>query len=183
MSMLLPFSERNLILTGYIGIDISRIGRELATQLKMSYFGIDSAIADRAGMFINEIRANFGENRLKSLEADMVSEALLRRQAVIYVTGRTLRQQDYLTRFLETGEVFCLTVNLDAMLHRLHVNMGAQYHTPHDRAVALAELSSEWAIRKKAGIREVHIRSDMPREDILAHIVRLWREFAIIPRG
>ncbi|MDZ4671106.1 MAG: shikimate kinase [Phototrophicales bacterium] len=182
MSMLLPFSERNLILTGYIGLDLSRIGRELATQFKMSYFAIDTAIADRAGMFINEIRANFGENRLKSLEADMVSEALLRRQAVIYATGRTLIQHDYLPRFLETGEVFCLTINLDAMLHRLHLNMGAQYHNPHDRAVALAELHSEWAIRKKTGIREIHILPDMPREDIMALVTKLWRELAIASR-
>ncbi len=182
MTFFLPFSERNLILTGYIGPDLSRIGRELASLLKMSYFGIDAGIADRAGMFINEIRANFGENRLKSLEADIVSEALLRRQAVIYASGRTLSTSDYLARFLETGEVFCLTVNLDAMLHRLHVNMGAQYHNPHDRALALAELNSEWGIRKKAGIREIKIRPDMPREDIIAHVAGLWRDLAVLSR-
>lgn len=182
MSMLLPFSERNLILTGYIGPDLTRIGRELATQLKMSFFSIDATIADRAGMFINEIRTNFGETRLKSLEGEIVSEALLRRQSVIYATGRTLKQSDYLGRFLETSEVFCLTVHLDAMLHRLHVNMGAQYHNPHDRAVALSELSSEWAIRKKAGIREVTIHPDISREEVVAHLTKLWRELTIVPR-
>lgn len=182
MSIVLPFSERNLILTGYIGPDLSRLARDLATHLKMSYVSIDATIADRAGMFINEIRAQFGENRLKSLEAEIVSETLLRRQSVIYATGRTLGHQEYLARFLETGEVFCLTVNLDAMLHRLHVTMGANYHNPDERAVGLAELHSEWAIRKKAGIREVHIQPDMPREDIIAHIAKLWRDLAIVSR-
>jgi shikimate kinase len=182
MTYFLPFSERNLILTGYIGPDLSRLARDLATSLKMSYFGIDVAISDRAGMFINEIRTNFGENRLKSLEADIVSEALLRRQSVIYASGRTLNASDYLPRFLDTGEVFCLTVNLDAMLHRLHVNMGAQYHNPHDRALALAELSGEWRIRKKAGIREITVRPDMPREDIIAHVTSLWRDLAVTLR-
>ncbi|MCU0481208.1 MAG: hypothetical protein MUE54_08345 [Anaerolineae bacterium] len=182
MNYFLPFSERNLILTGYIGPDLSRIARELATSLKMSYFGIDAGIADRAGMFINEIRTQFGENRLKSLEAEVVSETLLRRQGVIYASGRTLNTSDYLARFLETGEVFCLTVNLDAMLHRLHVNMGAQYHNPHDRAIALAELNSEWQIRKKPGIREITVRPDMPREDIITHVASLWRDLAVTSR-
>jgi shikimate kinase len=182
MSLVLPFSDRNLILTGYIGPHLSRIARDLSEMLNMNYMSIDAAITDRAGMSINDIRAHFGENRLKSLEAQIVSEALLSRQSVIYATGRTLGHQDYLARFLETGEVFCLTVNLDAMLHRLHVTMGANYHNPHERALALAELQSEWAIRKQAGIREVHIKPDMPIEAVITYLAKLWRDLAIASR-
>lgn len=182
MSILLPFSERNLILTGYIGPDLSRLARELAAHLRMGYVSIDATIAEHAGMFINDIRTHFGENRLKSLEADVVSEALLRRQSVIYATGRTLANSDYLARFLEVGEVFCLTINLDAMLHRLHVTMGVSYHNPDERAMALAELHREWAIRTKPGIREVHIKLDMLSEDIISHVAKLWRDLAIVSR-
>lgn len=182
MSLVLPFSDRNLILTGYIGPHLSRIARDLSEMLNMNYMSIDAAITDRAGMSINDIRTHFGENRLKSLEAQIVSEALLSRQSVIYATGRTLGHQDYLARFLETGEVFCLTVNLDAMLHRLHVTMGANYHNPHERALALAELQSEWAIRKQAGIREVHIKPDMPLEAVITHLAKLWRDLALVSR-
>lgn len=183
MSLVLPFSDRNLILTGYIGPHLSRVARDLSERLNMNYMSLDATIIARAGMSsINDIRAHFGENRLKSLEAQIVSEALLSRQSVIYATGRTLGHQDYLARFLETGEVFCLTVNLDAMLHRLHVTMGANYHNPQERALALAELQSEWAIRKKAGIREVHIQPDMPLEAVITYLAKLWRDLAIASR-
>jgi hypothetical protein len=86
---------------------------------------------------------------------------------------------DNLVRLRTTGLVICLVIELGEMLRRLHVNMGARYHDPQERALALGELKREWAIRGKDGIHEIDA-TDMTNEDIVAEIIALWRELAMM---
>ncbi|GAB4322850.1 MAG: hypothetical protein Kow00117_11560 [Phototrophicales bacterium] len=178
MSVFLPFSERNLIITGYIGPDQPMLGKEIANRLKMSYVNLEAEIATRMDMPVDEIRTYFGETRLRAIEAEIVGEAVLRRSSVIRVSGRTLIQGNNLERLRETGPIFCLTVSLDAMLRRLHIHMGARYHNPKDRALAIGELKREWAIRDAEGIHEIDT-TDMTDEDIIKTLVGIWRSLTV----
>lgn len=174
----LTFTERNLILTGYVGPEQISLGRRIARRLNMPYVNVELTIADRLDLPVDEIRAYFGETRLKSIEAEMVQEAALRRQTVIGVSGRSLLHGDNLARLAATGPVICLMVSLNAMLHRLHVSMGARYHDPAERALELGEVKREWAVRQMPGIHEIDV-TQMDALQIVETVAAHWREQAI----
>jgi shikimate kinase len=178
MTSFLPFSDRNLILTGYIGPDQPLLGRQIAERLRMPYVNIEAQIAERVGLSVDEIRSYYGETRLKAIEAELMQEAQLRRSTVIRVNGRTLLHGERLAALRETGVVVCMVVALDAVLHRLHISMGARYHDPNERALALGELKREWAIRGREGIHEIDT-TYLSVEEIITTVIELWRELAI----
>jgi shikimate kinase len=178
MSSFLPASERNLVLTGYIGPDQPLLGRQIAERLRMPFVNIEALIVERVGLPIDEIRAYYGETRLKAIEAEIIEETLLRRRSVIRVSGRTLLHGEHLPRLQRVSVVICLVVSLDAMLHRLHINMGARYHNPHERALALGELKREWAVRKLNGIHEIDT-TYFSQDDIIQVVTTMWGELAV----
>ena len=174
----LPSTEQNLILTGYIGPDMPQLGRQIANRLNLPYTNVEGQIAERLDMTIDEIRDYFGETRLKAIEMEMVQEAALRRRTVIRISGRTLVHVDHLARLQATGPAICLTIALDAMLQRLHINMGARYHDPAERALALGELKREWAVRGQPGIHEVDT-TYLDTTEIIEKVALLWQSLAI----
>ncbi len=176
--VLLPFSERNLILTGYTGPNQPVIGLQVAERLRMPFVNTELQIEERAGMSADDLRARFGESRLKTVEAEIVREAVLRRSAVIRVSGRALLTGDHLKQFQETGFVICLSASLDAILQRLHLALGARYHNPQERALALGHLKSEWAIRSIPGIHDLDV-TYMSEAEIVDSLIALWQRLAI----
>lgn len=178
MSSFLPFSERNLILTGAIGVTQTQIGRELAAALSMPFVNVDQIIAERLDMTIDEIRAYYGETRLKSIEAEIVEETALRRSTVIRVSGRTLINGDNYAYLAATGMVFCLMVDLDAMLQRLHISMGARYHDPKDRALALGELERERMVHRLDDLHRMNV-TRMTTDEIVATLATTWRSLIV----
>jgi len=178
MTIEFQLTEQNLILTGYIGPDQPLLGRQIASQLHMPFANVEQEIADRVDRPVEEIRAYFGETHLKAIEADIVREAALRRNTVIRVSGRTLVRSDHLTRLQATGPVINLVIALGAMLQRLHVHMGARYHDPQERAIALAQLKREWAVRGAPGIYEIDVMG-MTHEQIVTDVVELWQRLTV----
>ncbi len=171
-------SDRNLILTGYIGPDMAPLGRQIAEAISQPFVNLEALIAERARLTIDEIRTYFGEIRLKSIEAEIVQETALRRRTVILVSGRTLAQADHFNRLQKTGPIIALTIALDAMLQTLHMNMGARYHDPRKRASAISQLKQEWAILKQKGLHKINT-TYMTRDEIVQTCIHTWRDLAI----
>ncbi len=163
---------RNLVLSGYIGPQQAAVGRSVAARLEMPLVDIDTRLEARHALTGDEIRARFGEARLKTLEEEAMEEALLQRAAVIRVNGFRLAQGEWLRRFQETGLVICLVAGIDAVLHSLHQALGARYHDADERAVALGQMQRDWALRGRAGVLELDT-SDMQVEDIVTTVIRL----------
>ncbi len=174
----LPQTERNLILTGYVGAQQPILGRQIAERLRMRYVNFEALIAERIELPVEEIRAYYGETRLKSIETELIQETALRRSTVIRVSGRTLLHNDHLARLLDTGPVICLTVQLGAMLQRLHITMGARFHNPDERALAFGELKREWAIRGAPGIHELDT-TQLEDADVVETVASLWQDLAL----
>lgn len=177
--MLLPLPDRNLVLTGYLGPNQPPIAQYVAERLRMRYVSVEAQVEQRAGMDIEAVRATFGEARLKTLENEVMHDALLYRAAVIRVSGETLLRGDYGQRLRETGPIICLTVTLDALLRRMHLAMGGRYHNPHERALAVGQLKREWAARKLEGIHELDA-TYLSDEEIVAAVIELWSKLATV---
>lgn len=174
----LPLSERNLILTGYTGPNQPLIGKQIAEQLRMPLINIETVISERIGMSVDEIRANYGETRLKSIETEIIEETTLRRRSVIRIGARALLNSDALPRLRSTGPVICLVTTLDAMLQRLHMAMGARYYNPSERSKELGELKREWAVRGQEGIIEIDT-TYLSVDETIAQVIERWQEIAI----
>lgn len=178
MSVFLPSTERNLILTGYIGPNTALLGQQIAERLRMPFVNIEQQIADRVGLNTDEIRSYYGERRLKSIEMEIIQEAILRRSTVIRISGRTLLHADHLTQLKNTGPVLCLVISLDAMLQKMHVIMGASYHNPNERALFLGELKQEWSIRKAEGIHEIST-TYLETNEIIETVISQWQDLTL----
>jgi shikimate kinase len=179
---LTPHSDRNLILTGYIGPNQLLIVRQIAKRLNLPFVNFELRLEERADMPMTELRELFGEARLKTLEADVIDEMVLYRGALLFIGGQTLMRNDYLARLRGQGTVLCLVASLDAVLQRLHLAMGARYHTPAERAIALGHLKREWSVRRADGVREFDT-TGMTDNEIVESVAMLWREEALLTRG
>lgn len=175
---IVPISDRNLILTGYTGPNQPLIGRQLAARAHMRYFDVEREIEDRSALSMDEIRALYGESRLKMLETEVVQEALLYRSAVIRISGTTLMHSNHFQLLRETGPVLCLIASLDAVLQGLHLALGARYHNPNERALALGHLKREWAVRKTYGIMEIDT-TYLSEDEIIDTLIERWQAVVV----
>jgi shikimate kinase len=178
LTRILPIADRNLILTGYTGPYQPLIGRQAAALLKMPYVNIELQIEERTGLTADEIRSRYGESRLKMVENEVVADAVLHRNAVIRISGQTLMHSHHYERFAETGPVICLVAELDAVLHSLHLALGARYHDPHERGLAIARLQREWAARRLPGIHELNT-TYMDEATIVSAVIELWQAVVV----
>ena len=176
--MLLSFADRNLILTGYTGPNPLLMGQQVAERLKMRYVNVELQIETREGMTSEEVRTGYGDARLKTVESEVMENVLLNRSAVIRVSGQTLLRSDYAKRLGETGPVICMVVSLGAVLQRLHLSLGRNYHNPHERALAIGYLKREWAVRKLEGIREIDM-TYMSESDMVNALIGMWQQSLI----
>lgn len=178
----IPPSDRNLLLTGYLGPNQLVVVRRVAERLGMPFVHYEARLEEIADLPLDEIRIRFGEARLKTLEAQVVDELILHRGTVMLVPGQALLHFKHLERLHETSVVVCLVASLDAVLQRVHLALGARYHNPSERAIALGNLKREWAIRKLAGLREFDT-TGMSEPEIVAALAAFWREQMLLVRG
>jgi len=171
--MPVPSIDQNLILTGYLGPGQLAIARRVAERLRMPFVDFESVLEDRADLSGEEMRIRFGEARLKTMESELVSEIALYRATVVHISGKSLLPN--YARMSDTGQVICLVATLDAVLRRLHLALGARYHDPREREVALGTLRREWAIRKQPGLTEIDT-SYMSEDQMVEAIAAVWRE-------
>lgn len=174
----LPISDRNIILTGYTGPNQPFIARGVAGKLGWQLVNVEQRIAEVMGLTMDEIRLQYGEQRLKTVELEIVQEALLHRRAVIRVSGLTLMNGDTLARFQQTGPVICLVASLDAVLQRLHMALGARFHNPNERALAVGNIKREWSVRGAAGVYEIDTTYKR-EEQVVDEVIALWGQVAI----
>lgn len=146
--------DQNLILTGYIGPTQLQVSRRTAELLKMRYVDFERRLEEFAEMPAQEIRAIYGEARLKTLEDGILSEISLYRGALIAISGETLLR-GALSTLRATGPIICAVASVDAVLQRLHLAMGARFHDPRERDNAIGQMRRAWTIRGQADIIEV----------------------------
>lgn len=172
-----PF-DQNLILTGYIGPGQWQIARRTAEYLRIKFVDFEQRVETVAEMPGDEVRALFGEARLKTVEEQLLAEMSLYRGTLIHISGQALMRGG-LERLRPTGPVLCLVARLDFVLRRLHLAMGARYHDPRERDLAYGVINREWAIRNQAGITQLDV-STLSETQMVQALADRWREQAAV---
>lgn len=165
----------NLILTGSMGPSQLQVARRTAELLKLRFVDFDARFEAVAGMPAEEMRALYGETRLRTTEGELLAEMTLYRGTVLLISASTLLRGETLSSLSQTGPVIALVATIDAVLQRLHLAMGARFHAPGERELALGRLRRDWTVRGKEGVIEFDTSylSDAQSAEALAS---RWRE-------
>lgn len=137
---------RNLVLTGFLGVGKTAVGRAIAAELNIEYYDLENEIEAREGVSAENIRSLLGETRLRNIESEVVRELALIRRAVLVITGPTLLDATNRTRLQDSGPLLCLTASLNEVLRRMHVAQGARFHAPDARAAVLGRMKREMRV-------------------------------------
>jgi shikimate kinase len=140
----LPYT--NLLLTGFLGVGKTTIGRYISKKLGIDFFDIDEEIELRELMSIAKVREVYGDNRLKALENDYCRQAALMRKSVLVIPGAALLDMRNYTMLAEVSRVVCLTCELGEALRRLHLASEQQFRDITIRRRMLSRLRREHEI-------------------------------------
>ncbi len=172
--MLLPtLTDYNLVLTGSLGPNQLIVARRAADRLHLPFVDAEREVERRAEMAVSEFKTLFGDARLRALENEVVRDLALHRGSIIHISGQMLSYSDHLERLRACSYILCLVATLDAVLTRLHVALGARYHNPAERALAIGQLKRDWSIRGRPGVVELDT-TRLNDNQVVEHIVQLW---------
>ncbi len=170
--------DLNLIVTGYLEPNRPRISQQLALRLGLQMIDVEREIEDQLGDTIEGIRQLYGERRLKAIETQVMDQIVLHRRALIRVSGNTLLNSGHLAELQRNGVIVCLVASLDSILRRIHLTLGARYHDPVERSLAIGELQREWRIREVENIVEFDATT-ITEAILIERIVTFWRDLAL----
>lgn len=109
----------NIILTGFMGIGKSTVGKILARQLAYRFVDTDHLIESRAGRSVAAIFETQGEAAFRQMETEVARE-LGEQQDLVIATGGGMLLNPVNQRLLERGgRIFCLTAGEDEIIKRL----------------------------------------------------------------
>ncbi len=114
--------DQNVILTGFMGVGKTTVGRQLAVQTERRFVDADDLIVERAEMSIPEIFALRGEPAFRALESEVCRD-LATEKGLVIATGGGMLVDPVNRRLLEkTGMVVCLDAPPEIIRARLEQN-------------------------------------------------------------
>ena len=111
--------NKNLILTGMMGVGKSTIGRILAKKLKFTFIDIDKLIELKEGCSINVIFKDKGENYFRRLENNITLKELKKTNSVISLGGGAFLNKSIRQNVKKLSVSFWLDVATDLLIKRL----------------------------------------------------------------
>jgi shikimate kinase/3-dehydroquinate synthase len=109
----------NIVITGFMGVGKSEVGREVARRLGREFVDMDALIEQRVGMTIPEIFAQRGEGFFRHQERELCQELAKRHGLVIATGGGALIPDENRQILGANGLLVCLTCDVGEILRRL----------------------------------------------------------------
>ena len=114
-----PKFNKNLTLTGMMGVGKSTIGKNLAKKLKYNFFDIDKLIENKEGASINSIFKNKSENYFRKIENEITLQVLKNKNSVISLGGGAFLNKSIRTSAKKKSVSFWLDVDIAQLIKRL----------------------------------------------------------------
>ena len=111
--------DKNLTLTGMMGVGKSTIGKKLAKKLKYNFIDIDKLIETKEGSSINLIFKNKSEDYFRKIEHEITLKELKKTNSVISLGGGSFLNKSIRIKTKKTSVSFWLDVNIDILTKRL----------------------------------------------------------------
>jgi len=166
----LATSDRNIVITGFMGTGKTTVGRRVAELLGRPFVDTDDEIVKRVGMAIPEIFATYGEDGFRHIEKRICRFYAAQRGYVIATGGGMLVDEGNREVMLASSFVVCLNAPPEVIRQRL-------LQDPAERPL----LAGDWlALLEKrqpayAAIpNQVDTNSKTP-EDVAQEIIQKWQ--------
>lgn len=167
----LPY--KNLVLTGFLGVGKSTIGRSIVRRLGVDFLDVDEEIELRELMSIAKLREVYGDSRLRSLEHELCRQAALMRRAVIVVPGAALLDARNFDLLTDTGQVACLSCEFGEALRRLHLANEQHYRDIIIRHRMLSRLRREHGVINDTRLLQLDT-THLTIDEEVNLLLRLW---------
>jgi shikimate kinase/3-dehydroquinate synthase len=137
---LMVASERNIVLTGFMAVGKSTVGRQVAQRLGRAFVDMDTLIEERAGKSIPQIFEQLGESTFRQYEREVAEELGGQRWLVIATGGGALVDARNRQALARNGYLICLSATPQALLERLQGCQDRPMLWADDREARLREL-------------------------------------------
>ncbi len=111
--------EKNLTLTGMMGVGKSTIGKNLAKKLKCNFVDVDKLIENNEGMSINLIFKKKSESYFRKIESEIALSVLKKTNSVISLGGGAFLNNSIRRSIKKLSVSFWLDVPIDLLINRL----------------------------------------------------------------
>ena len=111
--------NKNLILTGMMGVGKSTIGKKLAKKLKYNFTDLDKLIEIKEKLSINLIFKNKGENYFREIERSIALQELKKKKSVIALGGGAYLDKSIRISARKLSLSFWLDVSAEILIKRL----------------------------------------------------------------
>lgn len=101
-----------------MGTGKTEVSRELARLLTMKLIDIDTEIEKSAKMSINQIFKQFGEQKFREMETEMIEKVSCEKNVIISTGGGAVLKQENMDVLKKTGRVICLMATPETILWR-----------------------------------------------------------------
>ena len=112
----------HVVLTGFMAVGKTAIGKHLARRLGRPFIDTDHLIEQRAGMSIDRIFAERGEDHFRNLERETIAELDPAEPSVISTGGGTFVNESNREKLGQLGVTVCLVSGLETILERVNRN-------------------------------------------------------------
>ncbi len=149
-------SQKNIVLTGFMAVGKSAVGRRLASKLKRPFVDLDQAIEAREEVKIKEIFECKGEAYFRKVEKETLKEILSREGQIIATGGGAVMDSENLHLLKQRSVLISLIAPSETLLRR----SGSENQRPllkaGDRLVRIEELLAQ----REEVYRQAHISID-----------------------
>ena len=111
--------EKNLTLTGMMGVGKSTIGKSLAKRLRYNFVDVDKLIENNEGMSINLIFKKKSESYFRKIESEITLSELKKSNSVISLGGGAFLDNSIRRKIKNLSVSFWLDVPIDLLINRL----------------------------------------------------------------
>ncbi|MCB9451999.1 MAG: shikimate kinase [Anaerolineaceae bacterium] len=166
-------SDRNIVLTGFMGTGKTTVGHLVAARLKREFIDTDAELVRRDGRAIPDIFAQDGEAAFRAMERRLCRFLAAHRGYVIATGGGMLVDDGNRRVMLASGLVICLNATPEAIEQRVGDTAGERPLLRDDWQALLATRQAAYA----AILHQINTTSKTP-EEVAEEVIALWQQSA-----
>lgn len=115
---------QSIILTGYMCVGKTTVGKALAKELGQTFYDLDWYIEERFHTKVSKVFAEEGEERFRDLERRMLHEVAEFENVVVSCGGGTPCFYDNMDYMNRTGQTFYLKASPETIMQHLSISRG-----------------------------------------------------------